>query len=413
MDSEIAKQHINKYSKYIRGTILLSLTLLIFVNPFQNHVSALTEIFFYTALAFASLLLLSSATRPDFNSPLGLPFLFFLLWAFASAIWAFDRENTLHDVYRHLLRHLVLYYMLISFFVRKEHFLVLVWSFITSIAIFSLGAVIYVYIISANPLSFRLEVRGVGPNQIAQLCVFGMILSLFYLPMAGKWHEKIVLLICFISTFSAVVLTYCRAALLALAAGCFFLLFTPKFKKSLVFATVFIFTVAIIIFNLSPHQQSRLSFDRISKDLRISIYATDYAMIKDKPFAGFGYGAEAFKKNFFKFNKSLPQRFALQEEFPHPHNIFVDIFIRLGLVGFVLFCWILFRVFKMARELIIGVKDPFVKKWGTCMTACLIAFLTLGLLGNILNSRNAVILYTIMAMITILWKIHRSAKEVD
>jgi hypothetical protein len=61
----------------------------------------------------------------------------------------------------------------------------------------------------------------------------------------------------------------------------------------------------------------------------------------------------------------------------------------------------------MGGELICRSRDPFYRHWGIGITACLIAFLTAGLFGNILNSRNAVVLYTIMAMITILWKLNQ------
>lgn len=410
MDSNVVKKHIHKYDKYLREIVLFSLMLLIFVNPFQNYVSALAEIFFYTALVSVTLLLLFSNTKPDFSSPLGLPFLFFLLWAFASTIWSFDRENTLHDVYRHLLRYLILYYMLISFFASKKYFLTLIRLFITSTTLFSLGAIIYIYIIAANPISFRLNIWNIGPNQIAQFCVFGSLLSLFYFLQTTKWHEKIILLICFLSTFSAIVLTYSRACILALAIGCLFFFSTSKYKKSIILAMLFIITFYIVIFNLSPNHQERF---QDSNDERIKIYATDYAMMKEKPLAGSGYGGEAFKKNFPKFNESMPQRLKVRKTISHAHNIFADIFIRLGFIGFVLFGWILFRVFKMARELITGNDDPFVKKWGYGSTACLTALLTAGLFGNIFNYKSAVIFYTIMAMITILWKFNRPAKEVE
>jgi len=408
MYSETSKQRCHQL---IRGVILLSLALLIFLNPFQSYVSALTEIFFYTALVFALPLLWPPATRPDVSSPLGLPFFFFLLWALASTLWAFDWKNTLHDVYGHLLKLILLYYLLIAFVTRKEHFLALIWTFIISTTLFSLGAIIYTYIISGHPLSFRLYLKDVQTNQIAQCCLFGTALALFYFPMARKWREKTTLLICCISNLAAVILTYSRAALLALALGSLFVLFASKFKKHFIIATLVISFASILIFNLSPDQRNRLSLDYISKDGRIIIYATTYEMIKDKPLAGYGYGGEAYRKNFFKFNKELPQKLVTQIEYPHPHNVLLDITTKLGVVGLVLFCWILFRVFKMGGELMLKGRDSFGRQWGTCVTASLVTFLTVGSFGNILNRRNAVILYSIMAMITILWKLQRSEGE--
>lgn len=392
------------FHKYTQIVIVLCVSSLVFLNPFP-HVTAPSEIFFYTALALTLLLFISKATRPDISSPLGLPFLCFLLFALASTAWAFDWENTAHDVYRHLLRHMVLYFMLISFFIRKEHLLALVWSIIASTTLLALVALIDSYIILASPLSYRINFEDIGNNQIAQYCLLGALLSLCYLLVAKKWYQKTVLIICFFITISAVILSYSRACLLALGVTCLFcILAASKVKKTLIVVSLLILAVSISIFNLSPFYHERA---QASTNERIKIYATAYEMIKERPVSGFGYGMEAFKQNFFKFNKLNPQNLVSPIDYSHPHNVFLDITIRLGLIGLVLFCWILFRVFKMGGELIFSSRDPFYRHWGIGITACLIAFLTAGLFGNILNSRNAVVLYTIMAMITILWKLNQ------
>lgn len=392
------------FHKYTQIVIVLCVASLVFLNPFP-HVTAPSEIFFYTALALTLFLFMSKATRPDVSSPLGLPFLCFLLFALASIAWAFDWKNTAHDVYRHLLRQLVLYFMLISFFIRKEHLLALVWLIIASTTLLALAALIYSYIILASPLSFRINFEDIGSNQVAQYCLLGTLLSLFYFPVAKKWYQKTVLMICFVITTSAVILSYSRACLLALGAACLFGIFTAsKFKKTLIVVSLLILAVSISLFNLSPDYHERT---RTSTHERIKIYATVYEMIKERPISGFGYGMEAFKQNFFKFNKLNPQNLLSPVDYSHPHNVFLDITIRLGLVGLVLFCWILFCVFKMGGESIFSSRDSFYRHWGIGITACLIAFLTAGLFGNILNSRNAVVLYTIMAMITILWKLNQ------
>lgn len=405
---------IQRCYQLIRGVILLSLTLFVFLNPFPD-VSPLTNAFFYTALysalIFALFLPLAPAAKPDFRSPLGLPLIFFLLWALVGTLGSADWGDTLQYVNRYLSRFLFLYFMLISFFTRKEHFLALVWTFLLSTALFSLGAILYIYVLSANPLSFRLYLNDIHTNPIAQCCMFGTLLALCYFPMARKWPEKAVLLICFLSTFSAVMLTYSRAALLALGTGCLFLIFNSKFKKPLIIASLIIFSGSIVLFNISPSQQERLSFDFVRKDERIKIYATACEMIKERPFAGFGYGTEAFWKNFNKYNQRLPREFINDRAVPHPHNVLLDIVIRLGLVGLALFFWILFRAFKMGRDLMTRGGDPFLRQWGTAITACLIAFLTVGLFGDLLSRRNSVILYSILAMMTILWKLHRQKEE--
>jgi O-antigen ligase len=109
-----------------------------------------------------------------------------------------------------------------------------------------------------------------------------------------------------------------------------------------------------------------------------------------------------------KYNKRLPPKFSVPTKYGHTHNVFLDIATRLGLVGLGLFILILFRVFKMGWEMIRQGQDAFIRKWGGGMTACLAALLTAGLFENILTRRIGLIFYIIMAMITILWKLHRA-----
>lgn len=392
---------------FIQHFVLICLLVVIFLNPFKDILN-LTEICFYIALILAVVIFFVRKDKLDFHSPLGLPFLLFLLWALASIAWADDRNNTLHDIYPRLVKLLVLYYLLILFFNTRERFLVLARILIASTSLFALGSLIYVYLIMGYPLSFPLEVDNVSPNHMGQICLLAALLSMISFSMAERWPDRVVLSFCFISSLTAVLLTCSRSAFIALAMGTFILICSGKFKKLFAIGFSIILISIVLLSSISPLLQTKLSPSAFLRDDRIVIFATAYEMIKERPLIGFGYGAKTFGENMEKFKKRLPPELSAQTNYGHPHNLFLDIATRLGLVGLALFIFILFRVFKMGWELIKQRPDSFVKKWGGGMTACLAALLTAGLFENILARRIGVILYIIMAMITILWKLHRS-----
>ena len=92
----------------------------IFISPFP-HTTTIQNISFYLAVALA-VILISLRTFPVVvKTPLTVPFLLFLLWAALSLIWALNFENTLIDVRAHLLNHLILFFLIINFFMRKVY----------------------------------------------------------------------------------------------------------------------------------------------------------------------------------------------------------------------------------------------------------------------------------------------------
>ena len=88
-----------------------------------------------------------------------------------------------------------------------------------------------------------------------------------------------------------------------------------------------------------------------------------------------------------------------------PHNMLVSTTTRLGFVGLALFLYIIFRFFRMSWLTIKHGKDDFIKSWGLCITATFIAFFIQGMFEEATSHVPAIVLYTIFAMMSILWKI--------
>ena len=129
----------------------------IFLNPYP-HVTAIKEITFYGSVLL--LLVLIFLKKEDFSlrTPLSIPFLLFVIWGFFGLFFALNKGNSIHDFFVHLIRYLLIFYLLFNFFATKERLLILIWTIIISTAVYSAGMLIDFYVMQGYNLSTKLGV---------------------------------------------------------------------------------------------------------------------------------------------------------------------------------------------------------------------------------------------------------------
>ena len=158
-------------------TILIGFFILII--PFPYNTSA-QEISFYFSWAIALFLIIRRQTLFSFKSPFAVPFILFSLWVLICIPFAFDKSNSFHDFYAHLIKHLVIFYILSTYFVSKRLFVGLCWIIVISITFFSIGGTIYYYVIKGESLQdrFGLPEIGVDINHIGFLAAPALFITI-------------------------------------------------------------------------------------------------------------------------------------------------------------------------------------------------------------------------------------------
>lgn len=389
-------------SLLLNRAVFMLTGVLVFFNPFP-HTTAIKEISFYLIVALVIFLVVSKKSDFSFRSPLTVPFVLYVLWAGASAFWAVDVSNTIHDVYAHLLKCIAIYYVIINYYDSERRVTILTWIIIISTAIFAIKGMTHFYILMDNPLKERLiHSTGAPINSSAILNLFSTLLAFFFLTREKKWFWRALLFMCFMGTFMATLLSYSRAALIALIISVVVLLISHReHTKKIVSLIAIISLAAGSLYLFSPHLK-RLQPQELLKDFRIGIYYTCLEIFKDHPITGVGFGGEIFEKHMWnKYNPKIPPHLRQSNPFQSPHGFVFAIMVRLGLVGLIIFGFLIIRALQINR-LILGCKDTDIKRWGAYLLASFSGMLVAGFFGSLLHGAAAYNFYILLAMITIL-----------
>ena len=398
---------------FIRNAIPVLIALFLFFNPFP-HTTAIKEICFY--LSFVLLVVLLYFRKADFSiqTPLSQPFLLFVVWCIFGLFFALNKQNSLHDVYAHLIKYIAVYFLLINFLNTRKRFIYLIWSIIASAAIFSMGEMIQFYYVMGNSISTKLgllHLTELPSNTIGIITLFGLLLAISLLGREPIFYRRVVLALCIFSTTIATLLTQTRSALIAMIVS--FIIIIPKNKKVLIPLFLFLFVAATLL-PVKNVLKTENILKKIKGDDRIHIALLFIEMTKDYPIAGIGFGMQSYydKTLLDKYNARVSIKY--KQPVPHkaPHNFLVDVAVRTGLVGLGLFLYILFASIRMSWNVIRHAKDNFLSDWALCCMGALFAILIQGLFENTMSGPPAIVLYTVFAMMTILWHLNTGSETV-
>jgi O-antigen ligase len=394
-----------KIFKVLNLSVPVLMGIFIFFNPFP-HTTSIKEICFYGAVIIVLILICFKKIDFSLKSPLTLPFALFIAWVFIGLFFALDKGNSLHDFRAHLLKYLAIYYILVNFFNSRKRLIILSWIIIISVTIFSIGGLTYFYVILKNPISTRFGFsQMMNIDLIGFVTIFAMLLSLRQFRLETQWYRRAILVVCLLGTLAATYLTMSRGSL-----GAVFIALIVFFVKKNKLLVVFLIIFSLIAVRTVPGLGGRFSLKNTLKDIRVGINLTTLEIIKDYPITGIGFGMETYGYSDFidlaKYNAKISPQYQQKTVIRSPHNSFADIAVRAGVVGLALFLFIYFIFVRLGWKMILYGKDNFIKDWGVCIMAAFIGVFVQELFADGMFGPQAIVLYTIFAMMTILWKLN-------
>jgi O-antigen ligase len=393
---------------FLANAAAVLIGIFVFFNPFP-HTTAIKEISLYSSLFTVLILVLFMKRDFALKSPFTLPFLLFLIWAIIGIYFTLDQSNTIHDIYTHYIKYLFLYYILFNFYQSEKRFIFLAWIIILSASLFSIGGLIYFYGIQNHHVSDRFGFIEMSINYLCLPTISALLFSLHLYQYQAHWIPKAILVLAAASTLAATLLTQTRGALIAVIISVV-LLFIDR-KKIIVTLLVGLGIIIMII----PNYTDRFSSKHPFANERIAMNRLTCEIIKDYPIAGIGFGMMIYANPEFldSYEARLPEeyrssRYGSDIPVPSPHNIFLDVTVRTGFVGLAAFMFIVGTFVQVVWKLTRRGQTPFARDWGRCLFASFCAIIIQALFMDITFGPQAVVFYTTIAMLSILWQLNKA-----
>lgn len=224
---------------------------------------------------------------------------------------------------------------------------------------------------------------------------FPLLLGIsLFLKIKFRW------LICFFAILALVgiALTYSRPTLLAIYVVLFFFGIAKKQKILLISLILFTLISPLILPQTVKKWAKEVDYNPIRfmcNDDRIAIYLNSFNMIKAHPIIG--VGANTFMKNYKTYKNNPEYRNVVTIDYIYAHNNIFHMIAEIGFIGFAMFLWLLFNLFKEARNIYLKLSDNYLKIIELSLIGCIIAFLVNGLTESSLYYSRVALLFWFLA----------------
>ncbi len=175
-------------------------------------------------------------------------------------------------------------------------------------------------------------------------------------------------------------LTYSRGAWLLGLPAAFLFLGLMRGRKTLLISLLVILVIAVSLIPLIGTERLASLFDTQSGTtfLRLKLWQGSLNMIRDHTL--FGVGLDNFLYQY-RTRYVLPEAWE-ELDLSHPHNIVLDYWTRLGILGVIAIGWLLFTFFRKALHLYCKLEDRDLKALLLGLMASMVALLAHGMIDN-------------------------------
>ncbi|MHB8221735.1 MAG: hypothetical protein ACYDHV_02655, partial [Desulfurivibrionaceae bacterium] len=151
----------------------------------------------------------------SFQTPLAFPGILFVIWCFFGLFFAVNLANSMHDFYAHLLKYVLLYFILINGFCSLKKLSVLSWILIASASSLFVWRLYYYYVKLGTPFAERFGAcfTEVTTNLIGIIAVVSIVFSIHNISQAKGWLGRIFFASCLLPALAVIFLAQTRSVL--------------------------------------------------------------------------------------------------------------------------------------------------------------------------------------------------------
>jgi O-antigen ligase len=395
----------SKIVSFLAASIPVLLGIFVFLVPFP-HTTTIKEICYYLSVFVVVALILFRKIQFSFQTPLAVPGILFVAWCFFGLFFAVNPANSMHDIYAHLLKYILLYFILVNGFCSLRKLSVLSWILIVSASSLFVWRLYYYYVKLGTPLAerFGASFTEVTTNLVGIIAVVSIVFSIHNISQAKGWPGRMFFVSCILPALAVIFLAQTRSVLLALVVS---LMVVLSARKKVLAGVLLLLGV---ILSVSPAGGRFTS--NMADNLRIKHGLLVWEVVKDYPVTGIGFGMQTFggDLDLQRYNARLPERFQGQEILLNPHNMYTDIAVRTGIPGIIFFLGVIFAFFRMLWQLRKNGASDNIVSWVNAVCAAGVSFFIIGFFEPVFSHYPESVLCVIFAMGTILWRSNRDSR---
>jgi len=394
-----------RFERIVKRIIVNFIFILFVANQFP-HTTTFKEISFYGSLFLFLVLLCTQRVSIKIDSPLIPPALAFIIIATIGSFWALNRENTLHDIYAHLLRYVILWVIMTSVLEKRRNVELLITLIIASTTIFCLHSIVDLYVVKKLSIYTRLltGAQEITTNLLGIHTILAINLAIYKLKSLKNGMVKIGFSLAIIILLLASFATQTRSTLGAIVLSILIIfVVNQKWLKLIV-----ILAVIGLIAVFSP-EGKRLSNVNMTSNIRIQQIFLCLEVLKDHPLTGIGFGMQTFGQDLdlAAYNKRVKAKYPLKK-FPdskltNPHNLYTDIAVRTGVIGFFTFMVLIFTAYRLLLKTILA-REKYYSDLALVNMASLSSFLFIAFFEPVFSHPFEVTLCLIFALVQLTYK---------
>lgn len=374
------------------------IALVVALNPFP-HTTTIQQAAYYLSLLLTVCYLVRQRDISFLQTPFTLPVALFTLWACIGLFFAIDVETSVHDFRAHLLEYIALYIVLITFVHSPQRLVILAWLIVLFMTMAAALELYKFYGAGGHPWSERFILADpqypVGPFGV--MAFYAALLALTLLRLQKHWG-RLLLIPCLLLLLITVFCVQTRAILVAMPFA--FLMFFWHKKKVMALALALSLTAGGFIVTVVRPGTTTTGYIP-----RLTINYISYLLLKEHPIMGIGFGISTFGNPKFIDHKAymaqVPASIRKEDEpITNPHNMWLEVPVRTGLVGLALFVAIVVTGFRQSFRLATQGSDERAQLWGMTGAAALVFFCIYGLFNAVFLDFIETLLCVSLAMVT-------------
>ena len=385
--------------------VAVGFIMIFFIANQFPHTTTIKEIAFYGSLILFASLLLSRKIVIHFDSPITIPAAIFIVIVLIGSVFAINKNNTIDDLYSHLIRYILIWIIIISFIESNYDFEVLITVVVLSTTFFCIYNIVDLYIIKNMPFSTRLLTgsQEITTNLVGINIILSVNLAYYKLKSSTNRRAKggysLAIIVLLFSLFAA----QARSGFLALVLSALIVFLSNRNVIKL----CVVLTLLAVAACYSP-VGTRLT-TQLSTDIRIQHMLLCLEVVKDHPLTGIGFGMQTFARDLdlVAYNKRVEEKYRLpvyaDSILTDPHNLYTDIAVRSGIVGFSAFIHFIYTVYRTLLRMILA-NEKEGRDLSLALLASLSSFMFIGLFEPVFSHPFEAIFCFIFALTHILWK---------